>query len=672
MQERLRSAIQRQQQGLLAEAETIYRDVLQVHPRHPLVLQMLGVLAAQQQRPAAALELLQQAIALAPQDPGAHNNLGKVLAALHRHDEALAAYDRAIALHPQHAVAHYNRGTILLQQRRFAEAVVDFEQARTLQPGVAGHCSNLGLAYVGLRRSPAALYAFDRCLALDPNHHDGLVNRGNLLVKLGRTEEALADFVHAQALRPGTPYLQGLVLHLRMQLCAWDGWADRTAALLDAVGRGEPVAQPFDLVALPCTPAQQLRCAQNCAQEKTQAAHRSPPLPFPPPAASAHHKIRIGYYSADFHSHATAYLMAGLIELHDRSRFEIVAYSFGPPGEGAMRDRMERAFDRFVEIGHLTDAQAMALARQDGIDIAVDLKGFTDDGRIGIFLQRAAPVQVAYLGYPGTAGTDCIDYLIADERVVPPSHRGFYAEKLAWLPESYQVNDRHRRIADRTPPRAELGLPDDGFVFCCFNASYKITPDVFDAWMRLLQRVAGSVLWLFHDKDTAVANLRQEAERRGVSADRLVFARKMELADHLARCRQADLFIDTFHCNAHTTASDALWAGVPVLTLQGETFAARVAASLLHAVGLPELVTTTPAEYEALAERLATQPAVLAGLRERLRAALAEAPLFDTARFARHLEAAYCQMWNRHCRGLSPDHLRIAPIAAGSEAPQAR
>jgi predicted O-linked N-acetylglucosamine transferase (SPINDLY family) len=364
--------------------------------------------------------------------------------------------------------------------------------------------------------------------------------------------------------------------------------------------------------------------------------------------------------------------MAGLIELHDRSRFEIVAYSFGPPGEGAMRDRMERAFDRFVEIGHLTDAQAVALARHDGIDIAVDLKGFTDDGRIGIFLQRAAPVQVAYLGYPGTAGTDCIDYLIADERVVPPSHRGFYAEKLAWLPESYQVNDRHRRIADRTPPRAELGLPDDAFVFCCFNASYKITPDVFDAWMHLLQRVAGSVLWLFHDKDAAVANLRQEAERRGVSADRLVFARKMELADHLARCRQADLFIDTFHCNAHTTASDALWAGVPVLTLQGETFAARVAASLLHAVGLSELVTTTPAEYEALAARLATQPAVLAGLRERLRTALPTAPLFDTARFARHLEAAYVQMWGRHRQGLSPDHLRIAPIAAGSEAPQAR
>ncbi len=672
VQDRLRSAIQLQQQGLLDSAEAIYRDLLRTHPRHPLVLQMLGVLAAQQQRPAAALELLQQAVALAPQDPAAHNNLGKVLVALHRHDDARAAYDHAIVLQPRNAVAHYNRGTIALHQRRYAEAMADLEQARVLQPGVAGHYSNLGLAYVGLRRSPAALEAFGHCLALDPQHHDGLVNRSSLLVKLGRTEDALADLVRAQALRPDTPYLPGLVLYLRMQLCDWDGWADRTAALLDAVGRGEPAAQPFDLVALPCSPAQQLRCAQNYAQEKTQASQLGPPLPFPPRADPGRRRIRIGYYSADFHGHATAYLMAGLIELHDRGRFEIVAYSFGPPGVGAMRDRMERAFDRFVEIGHLTDAQAVALARQDGIDIAVDLKGFTDDGRIGIFLQRAAPVQVAYLGYPGTAGTNCIDYLIADERVVPQTHCAFYAEKLAWLPHSYQVNDRHRRIADRTPPRAELGLPDDAFVFCCFNASYKITPDVFDVWMRLLQRVPGSVLWLFHDKDAAVANLQQEATRRNISADRLVFARKLELADHLARCRQADLFIDTFHCNAHTTASDALWAGVPVLTLQGETFAARVASSLLHAVGLPELVATTPAEYETRAVQLATEPHVLADLRARLAKAGAASPLFDTARFARHLEAAYLQMWERHCDGLPPDHLHIAPIAAGSASPQAR
>ena len=674
VQDELRAALRLQQQGLLDQAEAIYRRVLQTHPRHPLTLQMLGVLAAQQQRPAAALELLQQAIALQPHDPAAHNNLGKVLASLGRPDDALAAYDTAIALHPRHAVAFYNRGTVLLGQRRYAEAVVDFERALALQPGAAGHFCNLGLAYVGLRRSPEAMDAFERCLAIDPHHHEGLVNRGNLLLKLGRTEEGLADFLRTQAQRPDTPYLQGLVLHLRMQLCDWDGWAARTAALLAAVDRDEPAAQPFDLVALPSSPAQQLRCARNNALEKMQAfrpvAARAPAAP--PSATESCGRIRVGYYSADFHSHATAYLMAGLIELHDRSRFEIVGYSFGPPGAGPMRDRIEQAFDRFVEIGHLTDEQAVAMARQDGIDIAVDLKGFTDDGRIGLFLRRAAPVQVAYLGYPGTTGTDCIDYLIADERVVPQSHGDFYAEKLAWLPDSYQVNDRHRRIADRTPPRTELGLPDGAFVFCCFNASYKITPDVFDVWMRLLQRVTGSVLWLFHDKDAAVANLRQEAERRGVSADRLVFARKMELADHLARCRQADLFIDTFHCNAHTTASDALWAGVPVLTLQGETFAARVAGSLLQAVGLPELVTPTAADYESLAGRLANEPALLADLRGRLQAMLPEAPLFDTARFARHLEAAYLQMWDRHCRGLPPDHLRIAPVVAGSESPQAR
>ena len=374
---------------------------------------------------------------------------------------------------------------------------------------------------------------------------------------------------------------------------------------------------------------------------------------------STSRKIRVGYYSADFHEHATAYLMAELFERHDRSQFEWFGFSYGPVSHDPMRARLRKSFDQFLDVRDRSDSDVAALSRQLGIDIAVDLKGFTRDNRLGIFAQRCAPVQVSYLGYPGTTGADYMDYVIGDKTVLPPSLYPHFTEKPVLLPHSYQVNDSQRRISDRVFTREEVGLPAQGFVFCCFNNNYKILPATFDSWMRVLQAVPGSVLWLFEDNAGAARRLKEQAQRRGVDPARLVFAPRLPLDEHLARHRLADLFLDTLPCNAHTTTSDALWAGLPVLTQLGNAFAGRVAASLLRAVGLPELVTTTPAEYEARAIELANDADQLQALRQRLQANRASSPLFNATLFARHIEAAYLAMDERQLQGLPPQAIEI-------------
>ncbi len=370
-------------------------------------------------------------------------------------------------------------------------------------------------------------------------------------------------------------------------------------------------------------------------------------------------RIRVGYFSADFHDHATLYLMSGLARCHDRARFEISAYSYGATRSGEMRERLAADVDRFVDVREMPDRKVAALAREHGLDIAIDLKGYTQHARSGMFALRPAPVQINYLGYPGTMGADFMDYILADPVVIPAAERPFYSEKVIYLPHSYQPNDDARRIAETRTTRADFGLPERGFVFCCFNNNYKIRRREFDIWMRLLARVEGSVLWLLRSNEWAERNLRREAEARGIAGDRLVFAAPLPHDEHLARQRHADLFVDTFHYNAHTTASDALWGGLPVVTLAGRQFAARVAASLLTAVGLPELIAGTEDAYEALILDLATDAGRLAALREKLARNRLEQPLFDTERYTRDFEKALEIAWERYRAGLDPDDIRV-------------
>ncbi|HMH18234.1 MAG TPA: hypothetical protein VK572_08810, partial [Burkholderiales bacterium] len=437
----------------------------------------------------------------------------------------------------------------------------------------------------------------------------------------------------------------------------WHERGARVETLRGHVREGRSIVDPFAFLVACQELDEQKLCAEHYLAD---ALPEGLPVPYRS-GRVRHDKIRVAYLSSDFHEHATAQLAAGLFELHDRSRFETIGVSFSPDDGSEMRKRVSGSFGRFSDVRAMSDAEVAHLLRELEVDIAVDLKGYTKGSRPGILAHRSAPIQVSYLGYPGTMGAGFIDYILADEFILPPQHQGFYTEKAVYLPGSYQVNDSKKRIAERAPTRAEAGLPQEGFVFCCFNISYKIQPPMFDIWMRLLCLAPGSVLWLLRDNALAEENLRKEARARGVEPHRLVFASRMKLDEHLARHRLADLFLDTLPYNAHTTASDALWAGLPVLTCAGGAFAGRVAGSLLHAVGLPELVTQSLEEYEALALTLASEPPRLGEIRRKLERNRATAPLFDTDRFRRHLESAYTTMWDIWQRGEQPRAFAVDP-----------
>jgi predicted O-linked N-acetylglucosamine transferase (SPINDLY family) len=374
--------------------------------------------------------------------------------------------------------------------------------------------------------------------------------------------------------------------------------------------------------------------------------------------------LRIGYFSADFHNHAVMHQLVRLLEVHDRARFQVYAYSFGPPVEDAMRARARAAVDVFRDVRALGGMQIAELARKDRIDVAIDLMGYTRNARSEIFACRAAPVQISYLGYPGTLGASFMDYIIADKVLIPEQLRKHYSEKIIYLPDSHMATDNVREIPQRPVTRVQMGLPETGFVFCCFNNSYKISPAEFDVWMHLLKRLDGSVLWLIGSSPWARTNLGKEAQKRGVDPERVIFAERVPMADHLARHRLADLFLDTFNYNGHSTAADALWAGLPLVTRRGQGFSARVAAGLLNAIGLPELVADSAEDYEQLALELAENPRKLAELKATLQKRKARAPLFDTETFARHIEDAYWRAYERYCDGLAPDIIEVARIDA--------
>jgi protein O-GlcNAc transferase len=645
-------------QGRLGEAEALYRAVLAREPSHFGALHLTGLVHYQLGKPAMAVQWIGQALAVNPASPEAHSNLGLALLDLKRPEEALASHSRSLKLRPDVPDSLNNRGNALQALNRPAEALADYDRALQLRPDFVLAHSNRGNALRALGRLEEAVAAFDRALQLAPDFDAALNNRGRALRDLKRFDEAAKSFARLLTVAPQQPYAAGMLLDTRLNFCDWADYEAASGAIVAAVERGERADAPFSFLSHALSPMAQLRCAE------TFVAFECPPSPQPlvGAASARHERVRLAYLSADFHAHATAYLMAELFERHDRARFELVGLSFGPDDGSAMRRRLKAGLDRFVDVRETGDRQVAELMRDQGVDIAVDLKGFTANNRAGIFAHRGAPLQVAYLGYPGTMGAPFIDYIIADRQIIPPRLEPAYAEKVVRLPDSYQVNDRTRPIAERTPSRSEAALPQSGFVFCSFNNNYKIRPAMFDVWMRLLHQVDGSVLWLLHDNAAAVDNLRRHAETRGVAAGRLVFAPRLELAAHLARHRLADLFLDTFPVNAHTTASDALWTGLPLVTLAGETFVSRVAASLLGAAGLPELVTHSLADYEALALKLATTPQVLGAIREKLLAGHASSPLFDTDRFRRHIESAYLTMYERHLSGAPPVSFDVPAI----------
>jgi predicted O-linked N-acetylglucosamine transferase (SPINDLY family) len=650
----LRSALLVHQQGRLDEAEALFHEIVQSYPEHFEALRFLAIIAVQKKRFEDSLFLFDHALKINPRHATTLNNQGVAFQKLHRFDEALCSYEHALAVKPDYAEAHLNRGVVLQELKRFEEALLNYDKAIAFKPDYAEAYSNRGAALQEQQRNEEALLSYERALLVRPDYAEASYNLGVVLQELKRYEEALESFERALALKPDYDYLFGMCLHLKMQMCDWSDFERQLSPLFRKIERSEKVSTPSFL-----SISDSLLLQKKVAMIYVGETCFSPQVPSIMSKRSRHEKIRIGYYSADFHDHATAYLMAELFELHDRSRFELFAFSFGPDRQDKMRKRVAAAFDHFFDVRTRSDAEIVLLSRELEIDIAIDLKGFTQGSRTGIFALRAAPIQVSYLGYPGTMGAGYIDYLIADKVLIPEGSRYGYTEKIAYLPDCYQVNDTKRRIAEQLFTREECGLPESGFVFACFNNNYKITPSTFDGWMRILGHVKGSVLWLFEDNVTAADNLRKEAIKRGVDAERLVFAKRMPIAEHLARHRLGDLFLDTLPYNAHTTASDALWAGLPLLTLAGESFAGRVAASLLHAMQLPELITASQEEYEALAIALATNPEKLGQIRHKLEQNRLTTPLFDTRLFTRNLEEAYRMMYERYQADLPPDHLVV-------------
>ena len=551
---------------------------------------------------------------------------------------------------------------VLNSLKRSAEALARCDKALSINPRLISAHISRGNALFDLGRSEQALASYDRALAISPELASAWINRARTLLDMGRFRDAVAAFDRGLKAGPDLEFAEAERLYAKMNFCDWSNLEAECRHLMAGICNGSAIANPYTTFVISSSLDDQVRCAKSFVRHKFP----SYPSPLWKGERYGHERIRLAYVSSDFRRHPVAFLMAELFEIHDRSRFEIIAISYGPDDPSEMRQRLKRSFDRFVDVHARSDQDIAESIRSLEIDIAVDLQGFTHSGRPGIFARRPAPVQVSYLGFPGTMGAPFIDYILADRFVIPEEQAGSYSESVAYLPETFQVNDSTRQITDVAPSRVTAGLPELGFVFCCFNAAYKIEPSVFDVWMRLLKNVEGSVLWLAQTNDDMVANLRREAEARGVPGSRLVFAQRLpKLEDHLARHRLADLFLDTFHYNAHTTASDALWAGLPVLTCAGAAYASRVAGSLLHAVGLPELVTYSIGEYEALAMKLATQPLFLQTIRRKLVENLGRCPLFDTGRFRRHIEAAYTTMADIYRAGESPRSFTVETIDTG-------
>ena len=648
-----------QARGRYAEAVASYDRALAIRPRHAETLNSRGAALSALKRHVEALASYEEALAADPTFVLALNNRGGALKDLERFDDALAAYDATLALKPDFAVAHFNRGAVLSALQRHDEALASYDSALALNKDFAEAYNNRGTALAALKRHQEALASYDRALTLRPRFAEALQNRGASRAHLGRHEDACNDLERALHLDPDLAFARGTLLHSRMHNCDWRTYDQESSRVIADVRDGKRAIEPFMFLAVSDSAEDQLRCARTWVRERCPASARM----VGDSGRYCHDRIRLAYVSAHFRDHPMGHLMGGLFEQHDRSRFETIAVSLGPDDRSAMRSRLERAFDRFVDVQRFSDREVVALMREMEVDIAVDRTGFTTGARPGIFAMRAAPIQVNYLAYPGTMGAEFIDYLIADETVVPRGQQGSYTEKVVYLPDSYMVNDSGRRIAERTPTRNEAGLPERGFVFCSFNNHYKITRQLFDIWMSLLRQVDRSVLWLVAGTATMRQNLWREAAARGIDPQRLVFAPRIAPEDHLARHRLADLFLDTIPCNAHTTASDALWAGLPVLTCVGTTFAGRVAASLLRAIGLPGLVTGSLGEYEALAVRLAGDAAALGEIRQDLARHRTVGPLFDTDRFRRHIESAYVEMWQRRQRDEPRSSFAVAPIA---------
>ena len=664
--------------GELAEAEKLYKQVLAKFPKNKKAIQgyqklKVGITSrgsSGSQPPQEQIDELvslynqgqfeevlsnvKPLVSLFPKAINLFNIQGASYAALQKYDAAVDSYKQAIKFKPNYAGAYYNMGVALQNKGDFEETIDSYKQAIKIKPDYAEAYSNMGNALNEKGEVDAAIDSYKQAIKIKPDCADAYNNMGNALKDKGEVDAAIDSYKQAIKIKPDYESARTLKLYGQAHICDWSAIAqDREA--IPTLGTLTQHVDPFGILSLEDAPERH-RLRSEIYAKRT---FPQKPVPLAPRVTQKPERLRIGYFSADFHLFPGMHLMAGLFEKHDRNKFEVFAYSYGPPKDDSMRRRLIKAFDVFIDVSELSDKDVTLLARKDKIDIAIHRNGYTKNSRSGIFAYRAAPIQINFLGYPGTMGASFIDYIIADKVVIPDELQHCYSEKLLLLPHTYQPNDNTREISVRGITKFEMGLPERGFVFCCFNNNYKISPSEFDVWMRLLKKVEGSVLWLLKSNKWVEHNLQAEAEIRKVSGDRLVFAERLPQAEHLGRHKLADLFLDTFNYNAHTTASDALWAGLPVVTKLGKGFAARVAGSLLSAINMPELITETEQEYESLILDLATNPERLGAIKLKLAANRLSKPLFNTELFTKHLEDGYQRAYQQYFDGKEPEAIYV-------------
>ena len=639
------------------EARVIFSLLYSYNNKDVKILYNLGLIYSLQGNHMLALEAYDLALKIKPDDIETLINKSSVYIDIKSFTLALETIDRAIQIDPRIPDAWLNKGIALNNLSLYEDSINAYDVAFKLKPNFAEAWSNKSLPLNKLIRYEEALRACDEALRLKPDYAEAACNKGVTLHELKRYDEALVHYDQAIRLEPRMDWINGDLLHIKMKMCAWSGLDDDLIGLCNKVMKNEKVISPFPLLSIIDDPLIHFNASGIYAKDK---------YPFnislgPITKSSKKEKIHIAYFSPDFQNHPISYLTSELFEIHNRDRFEVFAFSLQKtPIEDEMNLRLRKSFDKFIDVENMADLEIAKLARQLEVDIAIDLAGPTQFSRTGIFSYRAAPIQVNWLGYPGTIGSNFIDYIVADKTIIPESHQQFYAEKLVYLPDTYMVDDSKRVASSRSFTRKECGLPENVFVFCCFNNDYKFNPIVLDRWSKILIEAGQSVLWISENNEFFRENIKIEFNKRGIDSARIIFAQRVNLmADHLARYALADLFLDTYPYNAHTTALDALKAGLPILTLKGESFASRVAASLLTAINLPELITSSPEEYEALAIELATNPQKLATLRQALAENRTTAPLFNTPLFTTHLESAYLKMYERYQMGLEPDHLFV-------------
>jgi predicted O-linked N-acetylglucosamine transferase (SPINDLY family) len=644
------------------EAERLFKRFLKNQPSHVGALNLLTVALMSMNRFSEAETFIAKAVALYYSSDTSYYNYGLILRNLNRPSEALEQFNIALRINSNVPDTWNNRGTVLNDLGQYERAASDFDRAIALNWRYTQAICNKAHSLIKLKRPNEALASYDRALAFDSGLAEAWLGRGNALWTLRRLDEAVAAYDRALTLKPGLPHAESQRLFSKLCACDWNNLAEDVTSLETSAKKGLGSPSPFVFLTTSSSCREQKEVAKLWVSER-----------FPPRTEMLwkgeiyeNERIHLAYVSPDFRHHPLSYLTAGLFEFRDKARFKVTAVSIGADDDSEIRRRIVNSFDEFLDARHLSDDQIGRCLRERKVDILVDLAGFTQDARTGIFTYRPAPVAVGFLGYPGTMGADYIDYIIADRTVIPEDARIHYTENVVFLPNSYYPNDSKRSIFGSPVSRAEAGLPEEGFVYCCFNNNYKILPERFELWMYVLHNVRGSVLWLLEDNTFASTNLRRAAVAQGISGERLVFAKRVPPSEHLARHRLSDLSLDTLPYNAHTTACDALWAGVPVVTQIGSTFAGRVCASLLNAIGLPELITKTRDEYLRLAIGLATQPTRLEEIKSKLEQRRLSMPLFDAVSYVKQLERAYEEIYRRYQAGVLPGDIHVTNVATAS------